>query len=72
MDDHLRLDIESTIRADTKWGENFECLGLYYGPRSVWAAFKALDRNGRAAITYNRKRFDQLRQEFGYLSEAGR
>ena len=68
MDDRLRLDLESTIRRDTKWGENLEYIGLYYGPRTVWAAFRALDHaKARAAITYRRPRFDQLREEYGYV-----
>ncbi len=62
-DDHLALEAETFAREAWHLGEAFALVGLYVGPRIVWAAFEHIDHEGGLAkFDFTRAEFEQWRR----------
>mgnify|MGYP001597745113 FL=1 len=62
-DEHLRLEAETFAREAWHWGEAFALVGLYVGPRVVWAAFQHVDHgDSLAKATFTRAEFEAWRR----------
>lgn len=62
-DDHLALEAETFAREAWRLGEAFALVGLYVGPRIVWAAFQHVDHgDALAKCGFTRADFEAWRR----------